>query len=133
MYASKVEAHHVRRAAERLGKDYDKAPKTEVQSFAQALSSSGASLSKTKGKASAKAPAKATDKQEMPNQYCNILNLPGSKNNNNRAATMAAHAKSQIGIRFNRSKFLPPPNKNNNRKNISSSKALYYINLISFN
>ena len=47
---------HVRRAAERLGKDYDKSPKAEVQSFAQALSSSEASSSKTKGKASAKAP-----------------------------------------------------------------------------
>ena len=98
MYASKVEAHHVRRAAERLGKDYDKAPKAEVQSFAQALSSSETSSSKTKGKASAKAPAKATDKQEKPNQYCNILNLPGSKNNNNRAATMAAYAKSPWGL-----------------------------------
>ena len=94
MYASKVEAHHVRRAAERLRKDYEKAPKAEVQSFAQALSSSEASSSKTKDKASAKAPAKATDKQEKPNQYCNILNLPGSKNNN-KAANMAAHAKFQ--------------------------------------
>ena len=88
MYANKVEAHHVRRAAERLEKDYDKSPKAEVQSFAQALSSI---LGKTKGKASAKAPPKATDKPEKPNQYCNILNLPGSKNNNNRAATMAAY------------------------------------------
>ena len=131
MHASKVEAHHVRRAAERLGKDYDKAPKAEVQSFAQALSSAEASSSKTKGKASAKAPAKATDKQEKPNQYCNILNLPGSKNNNNRAATMAAYAKSQWGLDLTEVSF-PPPNKNNNTKNISSSKALYYINLISF-
>ena len=98
MYANKVEAHHVRRATGRLGKDYDKSPKAEVQSFAQALSSSEASSSKTKGKASAKAPPKATDKQEKPNQYCNILNLPGSKNNNNRAATMAAYAKSQWGL-----------------------------------
>ena len=98
MYANKMEAHHVRRAAERLGKDYDKYPKVEVQSFAQALSSSEASSSKNKGKASAKAPPKATDKQEKPNQYSNILNLPGSKNNNNRAATMAAYAKSQWGL-----------------------------------
>ena len=131
MYASKVEAHHVRRAAKRLGKDYDKAPKAEVQSFAQALSSSETSSSKTKGKASAKAHAKATDKQEKPNQYCNILNLPGSKDNNNRAATMVAHAKSQWGLDL--TEVSPPPHENNNTKNISSSKALYYINLISFN
>ena len=116
MYASKVEAHHVRRAAERLGKDYDKAPKAEVKSFAQALSSSEASSCKTKGKASAKAPAKATDKQEKPNQYCNILNLPGSKNNNNRAATMAANAKSQWGLDLIEVSFPPPPNKNSNTK-----------------
>ena len=111
MYASKVEAHHVRRAAERLGKDYDKALKAEVQSFVQALSSSEASSSKTKGKASAKAPAKATDKQEKPNQYCNILNLPSSKNNNNRAATMAANAKSQWGLDLPEVSFLSPPTK----------------------
>ena len=109
MHASKVEAHHVRRAAERLGKDYDKAPKAEVQSYAQALSSSEASSSKTKGKASAKAPAKATDKQEKPNQYCNILNFSGSKNNNNRAATMAAYAKSQWGLDLTEVSFPPPP------------------------
>ena len=59
---------------QRLGKDYDKAPKAELQSFAQALSCSEASSSKTKGKASAEAPVKVTDKQEKPNQYCNILN-----------------------------------------------------------
>ena len=105
MYASKVEAHHVRRAAERLGKDYDKASKADAQSFAQALSSSEASSSKTKGKASAKAPPKATEKQEKPNQYCNILNLPGSKNNN-RAATMAAYAKSQWELDLTE---VPPP------------------------
>ena len=98
MYANKVEAHHVRRAAEGLGKDYDKSPKAEVQSFAQALSSSEASSSKTKGKASAKAPLKVTDQPEKPNQYCNILNLPDSKNSNNRAATMAAYTKSQWGL-----------------------------------
>ena len=81
-----------------LGRTIDKSPKAEVQSFAQALSSSEASSSKSKGKASAKAPPKATNKQEKPNQYCNILNLPGSKNNNNKAATMAAYAKSQWGL-----------------------------------
>ena len=108
MYANKVEAHHVRRAAERLGKDYDKSPKAEVQSFAHTLSSSEASSSKSKGKASAKAPPKATDKQEKPNQYCNILNLPGSKNNNNKAATMAAYAKSQWGLDLTEVS-LPPP------------------------
>ena len=111
MYANKVEAHHVRRAAERLGKDYDR--QAEVQLFAQALSSSEASSSKCKGKASAKAPPKATDKQEKPNQYCNILNLPGSKNNNNRAATMAAYAKSQLGLDL--TEVSPPPNKNNKK------------------
>ena len=87
-------AHHVRRSAERLGKDYDKSPKAEVQSFAQALPSSEASSSKAK----AKAPTKATDRPEKANQYCNILNLPGSKNNNKKAATMAAYAKSQWGL-----------------------------------
>ena len=109
MYANKVEVHHVRRATERLGKDYDKSPKAEVQSFAQALSSSKASSSKTKGKASAKAPLKATDKPEKPNQYCNILNLPGSKNNNNRAITMAAYAKSQWGLDLTEVSLPPPP------------------------
>ena len=64
MYANKVEAHHVRRAAERLGKDYDKSPKAEIQSFAQALSSSEASSSKTKGKASAKAHLRQLTSQE---------------------------------------------------------------------
>ena len=113
MYANKVEAHHVRRAAERLGKDYDKS-KAEVQSFAQALSSSEASSSKTKGKASAKALLKATDKPEKPNQYCNILNLPGSKNNNNRTATMAVYAKSQWGLDLTELSF-SPSNKNNKK------------------
>ena len=131
MYANKVEAHHVRRAAERLGKNHDKSHKAEVQSFAQALSSSEASSSKTKGKASAKAHLKATDKPEKPNQYCNILNLPGSKNNNNRTATMAASAKSQWGLDLTEVTF--PPSNKSNKKNISSSKSLYYINLISFN
>ena len=107
MYANKVEAHQVRRAAQRLGKDYDKSHKAEVQSFAQALSSSEASSSKTKGKASAKAHLEPTDKPEKPNQYCNILNLPGSKNNNNRAATMAAYAKSQWGLDL--TEVSPPP------------------------
>ena len=131
MYANKVETHHVWRAAERLGKDYDKSPKAEVYSFAQALSSSEASSSKSKGKASAKAPPKATDKQEKPNQYCNILNLPGSKNNNNKAATMAAYAKSQWGLDLIEVSL--PSQIKTIRKNISSSKSLYYINLISFN
>ena len=113
-----MEAHHVRRAAERLGKDYDKSPKAEVQSFAQALSSSEASSSKTKGKASVKAPLKATDKPEKPNQYCNILSLPGSKNSNNRAATMAAHAKSQWGLDLTEVSSPPPPPPNKNNKKI---------------
>ena len=81
-------------------------PKAKIQSFAQVLSPSEASSSKTKGKASAKAPAKATDKPEKPNQYCNMLNLPGSKNNNNKAATMAAYAKSQWGLDLTE---VPPP------------------------
>ena len=123
MYASKVEAHHVRRAAERLGKDYDKSPKVEVQSFAQALFSSEASSSKTKGKASAKAPPKATDEQEKPNQYCNILNLPGSKNNN-RAATMTAYAKFQWGLDLTEVS-LPPPPPNKNNKNIFLLQNLF--------
>ena len=107
MYANKVEAHHVRRAAQRLGKDYDKSPKAEVQSFAQALSSSQAPSSKTKGKASAKAHLKAIDKPKKPNLYYNILNLPGSKNNNNQAATMAAYAKSQWGLDLTEVSFPP--------------------------
>ena len=131
MYANKVETHHVCRAAERLGKDYDESPKAEVHSFAQALSSSEASSSKSKGKASAKTPPKATDKQEKPNQYCNILNLPGSNNNNNKAATMAAYAKSQWGLDLIEVSL--PSQIKTIRKNISSSKSLYYINLISFN
>ena len=76
VYASKVDAHQVRRNAERLGKEYDKQPNLEVKTFEQALSSAEASTSsKGKGKQS----KGATDKQEKPNHYCNILNLHGSK------------------------------------------------------
>ena len=53
VYASKVDAHQVRRNAERLGKEYDKQPKAEVKTFEQALSSVEASTSsKGKGKQS---------------------------------------------------------------------------------
>ena len=120
MYASKVEVHQARKAAERLGKDYDKANKPETKTFAQALSSADTpSTSSTKGK------SKATDKTEKPNQFCNILNLTGSKNNNNKASTLAAYAKSQFGLDLIEVSFLFPPNKNN--KYIFSSKPLYYI------
>ena len=44
---------------------------------------------------------------EKINQYCNILNLPGSKNNNNRTATMAAYAKSQWGLDLAEVNFSP--------------------------
>ena len=93
MYASKVDPHQARKAAERLGKDYNKAPKVEAKTFAEALSSAEApSTSSTKPK------AKATDKPEKANQFCNIMNLPVSKNNNNKASTLAAYAKSQFGL-----------------------------------
>ena len=95
VYASKVDAHQVRRNAERLGKEYDKQPKAEVKTFEQALSSGEASTS-SKGKG--KQPKGATDKKEKPNHYCNILNLPGSKNNNLKASTVAAYAKSNFGL-----------------------------------
>ena len=95
LYASKVDAHQVRRNAERLGKEYDKQPKAEVKTFEQALSSAEASTS-SKGKS--KQSKGATDKQEKPNHYCNILNLPGSKNNNLKASTVAAYAKSNFGL-----------------------------------
>ena len=95
VYASKLDAHQVRRNADRLGKEYDKQPKAEVRTFEQALSSAEASTSsKGKGKQS----KGATDKQEKPNHYCNILNLPGSKNNNLKASTVAAYAKSNFGL-----------------------------------
>ena len=95
VYASKVDAHQVRRNAEKLGKEYDEQPKAEVKTFEQALSSAEASTSsKGKGKQS----KGATDKQEKPNHYCNILNLPGSKNNNLKASTVAAYAKSNFGL-----------------------------------
>ena len=95
VYATKVDAHQVRRNAERLGKEYDKQPKAEVKTFEQALTSVEASTSsKGKGKQS----QWSTDKQEKPNHYCNILNLPGSKNNNLKASTVAAYAKSNFGL-----------------------------------
>ena len=90
-----------------LGKDYDKAPKIEAKTFAQALSSEEApSTSSTKPK------AKATDNPEKTNQFCNIMNLPGSKNNN-MASTLAAHAKSQFGLDLTVVSYLVHPNKNN--------------------
>ena len=95
VYASKVDAHQVRRNAERLGKEYDKQPKAEVKTFEQALSSAEASTS-SKGKS--KQSKGATGKQEKPNHYCNILNLPRSKNNNLKASTVAAYAKSNFGL-----------------------------------
>ena len=89
-----MDAHQVRRNAERLGKEYDKQPKAEV-TFEQALSSAEASTSsKGKGKQS----KGATDKQQKPNHYCNILNLPRSKYNNLKASTVAAYAKSNFGL-----------------------------------
>ena len=119
MYANKVDAHQGRKAAERLGKDCDKAPKAEAKTFAQALSSGeSTSTSTTKPK------GKATDRSEKPNQFCNILNLAGSKNNNNKASTLAAHAKSQFGLDLTEVSFLVPPNKNNS---FFSSKPLYNI------
>ena len=72
MYANKVHAHQARKAAERLGKDFDKAPKAEAKTFAKALSSGESTSTST-----TKPRAKATDKPEKANQFCNILNLPG--------------------------------------------------------
>ena len=92
MYASKIDAHQARKAAERLGKDFDKVPKEEAKTFAQSFSSGESSSAKSKGKSSH---GKATDKPEKANQYCNILNLIGPKNNNQKASTVAAYAKSQ--------------------------------------
>ena len=90
-----MDAHQVRRNTERLGKEYDKQPKAEVKTFEQALSSVEASTSsKGKGKQS----KGATDKHEKPNHYCNILHLPRSKNNNLKASTVAAYAKSNFGL-----------------------------------
>ena len=100
--------HQARKSAERLGKDCDKAPKSEAKNFAQALSS-GESVSTS----STKPKGKATDKPEKANQFCNIMTLPGSKNNNNKASTLAAYAKSQFGLDFTEVSFLVPPNKNN--------------------
>ena len=96
VYASKVDAHQVRRNAERLGKEYDKQPKADVKTFEQALTSGEASSStSSKGKVKAKG---ASDRSEKPNHYCNILNLAGSKNNNLKASTLAAYAKSNFGL-----------------------------------
>ena len=107
MYANKVDAHQARKVAERLGKDVDKVPKAEAKTFAQALSSGeSTSTSTTKPK------AKATDKPEKSNQFCNILNLAGSKNNN-KASTLVADAKSQFGPDLTEVSFLIPPNKYN--------------------
>ena len=101
MYANKVDAHQARKAAERLGKDLDKAPKTEAKTFAQALSSGeSTSTSTTKPK------GKATDKPEKSNQFRNILNLAGSKNN--KASILAAYAKSQFGLDLTEVNFLVP-------------------------
>ena len=95
VYTSKVDAHQVRRNAERLGKEYDKQPKADVKTSEQA-SSSGETSTSSKGKG--KQPKGAPDKQEKPNHYCSILNLPGSKNNNLKASTVAAYAKSNFGL-----------------------------------
>ena len=109
IYANKVDAHLARKAAEKFGKDFDKAPKAEAKTFAQALSSGeSTSTSTTKPK------GKATDKPEKPNQFCNILNLAGSKNNNKKASTLAANTKSQFGLDLTEVSFLVSPNKNNN-------------------
>ena len=126
MYANKVDVHQARKAAERLGKDFDKAPKAEAKTFAQALSSGeSTSTSTTKPK------GKATDKPEKANQFCNILNLPDSKNNNNKALMLAANAKSQFGLDLTEVSFLVPPNKNN--KYFFFKTSLLHINLVSFN
>ena len=117
MYANEVDAHQARKAAERLGKDY-KAPKAEAKTFAQALSSGESTSTST-----SKPKTKVTDKPEKPNQFCNILNLAGSKNNN-KASTLAAYAKSQFGLDLTEVTFLVPPNKN---INFFSSKPHYYI------
>ena len=120
MYASKVDPHQARKAVERLGKDYDKAPKAEAKTFAEALSSAeSTSTSSTKPK------GKATDKPDKANQFCNIINLPGSKNNNTKASTLATYAKSQFSLDLIEVSFLVPTNKNN--KYFFSSKPLYYI------
>ena len=102
MYASKIDSYQARKGAERLGKDYDKAPKSEANTFAEALSSGeSTSTSSTKPK------GKATDKPEKANQFFNIMNLPGSKNN--KASTLAAYAKSQFGLDLTEVSFLVPP------------------------
>ena len=101
MYTNKVDTHQARKEAERLGKDLDKASKAEAKTIAQALSSGeSTSTSTTQPK------AKATDKPEK-------ANLAGPKNNNNKASTLAAHAKSQFGLDLTEVSFLVPLNKYN--------------------
>ena len=119
MYANKVDAHQARKAVERLGKDSDKAPKAEAKTFAQALSSGESTSTST-----SKPKTKAADKPEKPNQFCNILNLAGSKSNNNKASTFAAYAKSQFGLDLTEVSFLVPQIKT---IIFFSSKPLYYI------
>ena len=126
VYASKVAARQVRRNAERLGKECDKQPKAEVKTFEQALSSAEASTSsKGKGKQS----KGATDKQEKSNHYCNILNLPRSKNNNLKASTIAAYAKSNFGLDLTE----VSQKKMNNPQLFLLQNILLHINLFSFN
>ena len=122
MYANKVDACQARKAAERLGKDYDKAPKAEAKTFAHALSSGESTSTST-----SKPKTKATDKPEKPNQFY----LAGSNNNNNKASTLAAYAKSQFGLDLPEVSFLVPPNKNN--KFFFFKTSLFHINLVSFN
>ena len=102
MYANKVDAYQARKAAEWLGKDFDKAPKAEAKTFAQPLSSGESTSTPT-----TRSKGKATDKPEKCNQFCNILNLAGSKNNN-KASTLAAYAKSQFGLDLTEVSFLVP-------------------------
>ena len=126
MYANKVDAHQGRKAVERLGKDFDKASKAEAKTFAQALSSgesTSTSITKPNGK--------ATDTPEKPNQFCNILNLAGPKNNNHKVSTLAACTKSQFGLDLTEVSFFVSPNKNN--KFFFFKTSLLHINLVSFN
>ena len=126
VYASKVDAHQVRRNAGRLGKEYDKQPKAEVKTSEQALSSAEAPTS-SKGKS--KQSKGATEKQEKPNHYCNILNLPGSKNNNLKASTVAAYAKSNFGLDLTE----VSQKKMNNPQLFLLQNLLLHINLFRFN
>ena len=129
MYASKIDPHQARKAAGRLGKDYDKAPKSEAKTFAEALSS-GESTSTS----STKLKGKAIDKPEKGNQFCIIMNLPGSKNNNNKVSTLAAHAKSQFGLDLTEVSFLvPPPPQKKTINTFFFKTSSFHINLVSFN